>query len=161
MPKWIRKRERGRPSTQAGRKRRGTRLWRRGRRDEGVVCALSAENQSRISDAQPVATCETRSIGSRWHIDGTSAGYSASWNHAFVDVQFDADEERSEISDERRDDFCHEARSHPQRKVRGKTGMIFPRCACGRIRNTFASKVDGCFFARALDDLLSRRQYDL
>lgn len=37
-----------------------------------------------------------------------------------------------------------------------------PRCACGRIRNTFASKVDWMLFcARALDDLLSRRQYDL
>lgn len=45
--------------------RGGARPWRRGRGDEGVVCALSAGNQSRISDAQPVAICETRSIGSR------------------------------------------------------------------------------------------------
>lgn len=159
MPKWIRKRERkrGRPSTQAGRKRRGTRLWRRGRRDEGVVCALSAENQSRISDAQPVATCETRSIGSRWHIDRTSAGYSASWNHAFADVEFD--EERSEMSDERRD---ASVTKRDRTRSEGRRGNdISTRCACGRIRNTFASKVDGCFFARALDDLLSRRQYDL
>lgn len=106
MPKWIRKRERGRPSTQAGRKRRGTRLWRRGRRDEGVVCALSAENQSRISDAQPVATCETRSIGSRWHINGTSMahppvtprlGTTHSWTFNLTRMRKDR---RSPMSDE-------------------------------------------------------------
>lgn len=52
-------------NAKAERKRRGTRPWRRDRGGEGVVCALSTGNQSRISDAQPVATCETRSIGSR------------------------------------------------------------------------------------------------
>lgn len=73
MPKWIRRRVHERETERYRRKRRGTRPWRRGRGDEGVVCALSAGNQSRISDAQLVATCETRSMRSRYPLtDGSS-----------------------------------------------------------------------------------------
>lgn len=131
MPKWIRRRVHERETeryTGGGGKRRSTRPWQRDRGDEGVVCALSAGNQSRISDAQPVATCERRSMRSRIPVYDGIRCYFAPWKsrrrgHGFL---------RRAVSAERKEKATETTLSS-RRLIARATRFeekydIFPRC---------------------------------